>query len=463
MTHLRSHIETIPRDKGDSYEPVRLSDLVHQDSQWAWDVVSKKGKLHKFARHIRSSQTFALNLFGALPEKGIIEILSSFFGPVAEVDEVIFEFEDEEDRLQESIPRGQKTQVDVVLRGRTFDGRKVALLVEVKLSEVDFGSCSGAEDALNDAVHVCSQVGPFGSDPSQCYKLRNHGHNQRRLYDRYLNLSDIGDDSVFDGCWYRTSGYQPMRNVALAEMLRREEGIDTLVAVCAPLLHRSLWSHFYNVRRVLPRGSLVALPAELVASLHESDSFHYIANRYFFDVGCPDHRETDLEIATWQIVASLDEQFQHELRLFETHPGGGQYNCITLAEVINARPHARIDLNRSGRVHVHGSGGTLSLDDAWELALSGQCSDVARTIGEALGLVPRDDFEESPWRFFERTISLGRRAGETFQWRNSMSERSVFLETERFLPDWNLERHGDHYDREGVPRVVYEGRGSHSH
>ena len=457
MNHLRSRIETVPRTRGESYEPVRLEDLVHPAARWAWDEIDRRGKLHKFARHVRSSQTFAVNLFGGLPEAGITEILASFFGPISQVDRPDFEFEDESDRLRESIPRGQRTQVDVVLRGRTAAGRNVALLIEVKLSETDFGNCSGADDPNNDAKDVCDSVGPFGSDADRCYKLRNHGDGQRRLYDRYLNLNDTQIDSHFGGCWFRTSGYQPMRNVAMAEMLRQEEGTLTQVAVCAPFLHRSLWAHFDRVRKVLPRGSIVPLPAELVASLHPEESFRFINDRYFFETESAAPGEEAIEVAAWQIISCLDESFEHRLRLFETQPGGGQYDCITLAEIIDGRPVVRVDLNRTGRIHVH-CGEILSLDGAWQSAMAGDAVGVAKIIGESLGLKPRAAATESAWRFFERTIRLGRSAGETLRWKNDTNEDSSFMDSPRFLPDWRLERFGSNYHGTGLPRTVFEGK-----
>lgn len=457
MNHLQSRIETVPRTRGESYEPVRLEDLVHPASMWAWNNIEQSGKLHKFARHIRSSQTFAVNLFGGLPEAGITEILASFFGPITQVNQPFFEFEDETDRLKESIPRGQRTQVDVVLRGRTAGGRNVALLIEVKLSETDFGNCSGAVDPNNDAKEVCDSAGPFGSDSNRCYKLRNHGDGQRRLYDRYLKVDDALIESPFDGCWFRTSGYQPMRNVALAEMLHQEEDTLTLVAVCAPFLHRSLWAHFNRVRQVLPRGSIVPLPAELVASLHPEETFNFLRDRYFFEIETAAPSEEDIEIAAWQIISRLDEGFDHQLRLFETHPGGGQYDCITLAEIIDGRPVIRVDLNRTGRIHVHCDGEILSLDGAWQSAFAGDAGNVATTIGAALGLVPHGKDRESPWRFFERAVLLGRSAGETLRWRNDTNENSSFLGTTSFLPNWRLERVGPRYLGTDVPRSVYEG------
>ena len=70
MSHLQSQIETVPR-KGISYEPVNFDDLIHPNCRWAWDDIAARNKLHKYAKHVRSSQSFAVNLFGGLPDSGI--------------------------------------------------------------------------------------------------------------------------------------------------------------------------------------------------------------------------------------------------------------------------------------------------------------------------------------------------------------------------------------------------------
>lgn len=41
------------------------------------------------------------------------------------------------------------------------------------------------------------------------------------------------------------------------------------------------------------------------------------------------------------------------LTLIETHPGGGQYDCLSLVAKNAVAPKTIIDLNRAGRIHVH--------------------------------------------------------------------------------------------------------------
>lgn len=457
MKQLQSQIETVPR-KGISYEPVNFDDLIHPVCRWAWDDIKSRNKLHKYAKHVRSSQSFAVNLFGGLPESGVRAILCSFFGPIGTVERPMLEWEDEQDRLRETVMKGQQTQVDVLLRGTRSTGEPVALLVEVKLTEIDFGSCSGAGDKNNDTPHLCSTPGPFGSDPLNCFKLRNGGGKERRTYDRYIPVASLPSSNTFDGCWYRTTAYQPMRNVATAAMLQKEDGVETTVAVCAPLLHREMWSHFHKACDVLPRGSLWPLPAELVLALHDDTTYRFLRDRYFLDVSGQPEPHDELELATWAIVEAFDRWFDHKFFVVETHPGGGQYDCITLGDNSRGYPRSVVDLNRKGRIHIHTGDGTRSLDDAWERALNGQADSVAADIGLALGLQKRRTPRQPASRTYRRAVELGLRAGESLRWRiDESATHEHHGDTLKFTAH-RFERHGPQYSEARLPSTVFASR-----
>ena len=52
---------------------------------------------------------------------------------------------------------------------------------------------------------------------------------------------------------------------------------------------------------------------------------------------------------SWQLVVELTHAIP-DLQVFETHPGGGQYDCLT---VVGAG--VRLDINRAGSIHAHES------------------------------------------------------------------------------------------------------------
>lgn len=416
---LGEHLKVfVPNLQPDGYTPTRIEDHILPAAMEAWDSIAQRKLLHTYANHVRSSQAFAVNLFAPLSPSAISHILAGIFGPIQRVEIPYFEFEDTDDRLCESqSSRPHRTQVDVVLRGETTTAKQVALLVEVKLSEDDFGNCSAFTNPQNDSIHVCQQSGPFGNDAHNCFQLRNHGSGQRRLYDKYLQLTPLPKNVTTSGCWYQSSASQPMRNVALASVLTHEDRIETRYAVCAPLLHRDLWNHWDDVQEVLPREMVITLPAEVVASLHDSATYSYLRDRYFLEVSDEASDSTMQEVVLWNLIAEIDEQFEHNLLVLETHPGGGQYDCISLVNPNNGKPMTIVDFNLVGRIHIFAKDEIISLDNGWERSYNNDIISVATEIGTHAHLSPRRKSGfTSPWREMSRTIELFQRAGETATW-----------------------------------------------
>lgn len=58
------------------------------------------------------------------------------------------------------------------------------------------------------------------------------------------------------------------------------------------------------------------------------------------------------EVASWRLTSELVRRFPGAFRVIETHPAGGQYDCLTLLPNDTSRLQ-RIDLNRVGSVWVH--------------------------------------------------------------------------------------------------------------
>jgi hypothetical protein len=55
-----------------------------------------------------------------------------------------------------------------------------------------------------------------------------------------------------------------------------------------------------------------------------------------------------IEIASWRIVSELHRRYPERFKVIETHPGGGQYDCLSLYD---GEVHIA-DFNRCGRFHV---------------------------------------------------------------------------------------------------------------
>jgi hypothetical protein len=68
------------------------------------------------------------------------------------------------------------------------------------------------------------------------------------------------------------------------------------------------------------------------------------------------------ECISWRLVTELWRRFPDRYVLLETHPGGGQYDCLCLAECHSViRPV--VDVNRQGSTHVHTDGVLRSWPD----------------------------------------------------------------------------------------------------
>lgn len=263
-----------------------FDDAVLPAARRALADLQARGRTHKFIHHVRSSQAFGLSLFAALDEPGLIDVFARLGYSVVAVDPPVFEFEDSTDRMAEASPRSRhQTQVDVMLRGLTDDDTRVAALVEVKLSEPDFGHCSAFLSPDNPSRDVCASPGVFGDDPSRCFQLGNHGRGRRRYAD-LLSEVPVTEPRLREdggGCWVRAGRSQPMRNLALAHLLVRDGDVDEVVfALCAPRAHHAMWrrwAEFKNVFGDTGEVTIRDLPAEIVASAHPDGGTEF-ADRY---------------------------------------------------------------------------------------------------------------------------------------------------------------------------------------
>lgn len=261
----------------DGLEPAAV--LVHEQ-------LAAEGLAHHMVGHIRSSQAFALNLFAPLDSAARKSVARSVGIDAVEVGEPRFEWSDPDDALGERTRASpHATQVDVILDCVTAGGGKWALLIEVKLSEQDFNGCSAWSAPANDRLDVCSTSGPFGSNSTQCFQLRNHGREHRRKYDAALGPLSVTSGSDNGGCWFRLGGNQPMRNVALARTLVNRGEVDgAVVALCAPKAHHAIWRRWAEAKAHLGGAGveLVDLPADMVVSAQASGAA--IAPRYLLEL-----------------------------------------------------------------------------------------------------------------------------------------------------------------------------------
>ena len=189
-----------------------------------------QGKEHRWSRALNSSQCFAVNLFAPLAsDDQVARRFWDRFVPHRHLDAsqkvgVIFEHTPRLARDWLGEKRRQSTQVDVYLTVQQ-DGWQIGhLLVEVKFSEAEFGSCRGAVPSTSKRqgnLHPdrCMDIQAIlGAPGVQCWLVEE---KKRRYWD-YLTSpnSSISLDELKQGpCPFRQGLYQIMRNRLLADAL----------------------------------------------------------------------------------------------------------------------------------------------------------------------------------------------------------------------------------------------------
>ena len=99
-----------------------------------------------------------------------------------------------------------------------------------------------------------------------------------------------------------------------------------------------------------------------------------------------------IEAASWRLAAELVRRYPARFTVIEMHPGGGQYDCLTLLDQEEASGLERIDLNRAGSAFVcqrgH-QGWAWVWRDCWpEMVATGDPRDLLDRLCARAGLMP---------------------------------------------------------------------------
>ena len=202
------------------------------DETW-WEYI--KGREHKWARSLLSSQCFAVNVFGPLAEKPILakRVLETLLPHrrIEKDDAVTVCFEHTPQDAPEWLgEKKQPTQVDVFFTVTRRDKPIGYLLAEVKFTEPEFGSCRGAIPA--------KPTKPGNPDSSRCLNLQAvlknpqtmcwmaEADNGRHYWDFLLSAATPFRFTSAKACPFRHSLYQLMRNQVLAISLVQNTSAD---------------------------------------------------------------------------------------------------------------------------------------------------------------------------------------------------------------------------------------------
>lgn len=91
-----------------------------------------------------------------------------------------------------------------------------------------------------------------------------------------------------------------------------------------------------------------------------------------------------IEIASWRIVSELFRRYPNKFTLIQIHPGGGQYNCLSLFDK-QSKEHLA-DFNRPGSLHIFS--GEQSSSDIWSQFLSRNSKNILDEVCRILHLPP---------------------------------------------------------------------------
>jgi hypothetical protein len=194
-------------------------------------------RLHSHVAALNSSMAFAFNLF--LPFHGDRDLggwLAPSLGALV-LDEVHFEWLPPGDLLAETAgnipqPSEPATSVDVLLRGKRDNGKTIAVLVEVKLSEGGFSTCNGRTSPANSRPEICASAERFFADPQSCYLRRPKRARRDRRYWEILTTAFGSVRGACPGaseqgpCPYAGDAQQPMRQHALALAMEQNGLVD---------------------------------------------------------------------------------------------------------------------------------------------------------------------------------------------------------------------------------------------
>ena len=242
--------------------------------QLAEEVVGADSvRLHRYAGHLRSSQTFALNLFLPFRKGGLSRLstrVSEMVGARLSIEDVRFEWVPPGSLLGEidgDRPVGDEpaTAVDVVLWSRLPDDRRVVVLLEVKLSEPDFTHCNGRNSPANHRRDVCDSASLFFENPKACYLRRPLRKRRDRRYWEIFAMEHGSVGAAFPGadlggaCPFSESMQQPMRNLAIARGLEQDSEFavsKAWFALCGHDDNQDAAEHWERWKHLLPDTSM---------------------------------------------------------------------------------------------------------------------------------------------------------------------------------------------------------------
>jgi hypothetical protein len=257
------------------YPPVR-----HGFMQYAYD---SSINFHDYARHVRSSQIFGFNIFyPLLTNHDVNGTFVERLVPVkGEIDHWHFEYQPERDYLGEwqgpLKPIDYITSVDFAIFLKCLDGKRVAILTEVKFTEDKFTDCGGYKSNGNKNKDFCVHTFNINNIDS-CYLA---GTKRRKYFQLVKGVYNEVDGSV---CPFINNN-QCMRNHAFAKALVAANIVDRAYFVLVfhdenkPIQHE--WQQYKSTCVESEKSLLFEVKASSLVSCSPDKTYKkYISDRY---------------------------------------------------------------------------------------------------------------------------------------------------------------------------------------
>ena len=158
------------------------------------------------------------------------------------------------------------------------DGRRAAILIEVKLTEGGFTTCGGRTSPANRRTDVCDSARLFFEDPDTCYLRRPKRKRRDRRYWEIFAASHGSVANAFPGadldggCPFAGNAQQPMRNLAIARALEQDGTVaQAWFALCAHDRNPDIADHWDGVGTLADPGMAPSLPASAVIRAGEAE------------------------------------------------------------------------------------------------------------------------------------------------------------------------------------------------
>ncbi len=135
------------------------------------------------------------------------------------------------------------------------------------------------------------------------------------------------------------------------------------------------------------------------------------------------------ETLSWRLLTELWRRFPDRYALIETHPGGGQYDCLSLAEYKHGLQSV-LAVNRGGSVHLH-HGRSPQSWSGWTDRMLENASGFLDDIELAMGLTHQNPLPSSTpatitFRFVSEFLTHAIGRIERWECRNGFCDTSGF-------------------------------------